>query len=503
MSSHPRTSAGSSTSVIELQPITSNHENASKQSLPHIAHYVSRRQSHSKSVVDDRNESLPSPTTATEALQKWNTPSVNMYRSFAAFWGFIIMGANDAAYGAIIPYLESYYNLTYTVVSLIFLSPLVGYILSALLNNTIHLKLGQRGVAIIAPRNDRHAPFKSINFGTITEPERSYHAKLSAESRASCHLIAYVVIAVHPPYPVLVVIFMLAGFGNGLEDAAWNAWLGNMANANEILGFLHGFYGLGAVLSPLIATTMITKANLPWYSWYYIMIGAAGIELLTSVAAFWTATAAAFRTANPRTTDKQGNRMKEALATMPSARVTWLCAFFLLGYVGIEVALGGWIVTFMIRVRQGNPFSSGMTATGFWLGITVGRVILGFVTPRLGEKLAISIYLPLAMGLQLLFWLVPQFYVSAVAVSLVGFFLGPLFPAAVVASTKLLPRHLHVSAIGFAAAFGGSGAAIFPFAVGAIAQARGVQVLQPIVLALLAVVLLLWLGLPRIGRKSE
>jgi hypothetical protein len=34
-------------------------------------------------------------------------------------------------------------------------------------------------------------------------------------------LIAYVVIAVHPPYPVLVVIFMLAGFGNGLADAAW------------------------------------------------------------------------------------------------------------------------------------------------------------------------------------------------------------------------------------------------------------------------------------------
>ena len=30
-----------------------------------------------------------------------------------------------------------------------------------------------------------------------------------------------------------------------------------------------------------------------------------------------------------------------------------------------------------------------------------------------------------------------------------------------VAATKLLPRHLHVSAIGFAAAFGGSGAALF------------------------------------------
>jgi len=83
--------------------------------------------------------------------------------------------------------------------------------------------------------------------------------------------------------------------------------------------------------------------------------------------------------------------MKEALLTAPSARIVWLSAIFLLGYVGVEVALGGWIVTFMIRVRNAEAFAGGMTATGFWLGITVGRVILGFVTPRLGEKLAISV----------------------------------------------------------------------------------------------------------------
>lgn len=97
----------------------------------------------------------------------------------------------------------------------------------------------------------------------------------------------------------------------------------------------------------------------------------------------------------------------------------------------------------------------------------------------------------------------PQFYVGAVAVGLLGFFLGPLFPAAMVACTKLLPRHLHVSSIGFAAAFGGSGGAIFPYAVGALAQAKGVSVLQPFILALLAVILIVWLMLPRIGKKKE
>ncbi len=147
-----------------------------------------------------------------------------------------------------------------------------------------------------------------------------------------CHLLAYIVLAVHPPYPVLVIVYILAGFGNGLLDAAWNAWIGNMANANELLGFLHGFYGLGATISPLIATSMIAKGGLPWYTFYYVMVGAAVFELATSVAAFWSETGQVYQERNPRTTDDTGGRTKEAL----KSKVTWLCAIFLLGYVGAE-----------------------------------------------------------------------------------------------------------------------------------------------------------------------
>ena len=144
-----------------------------------------------------------------------------------------------------------------------------------------------------------------------------------------------------------------------------------------------------------------------------------------------------------------------------------------------------------------------LTVVRFWLGITVGRLILGFVTPKIGENIAICVYLLLAMAMQLLFWLVPSFVVSSIAVGFVGFFLGPLFPAVVVATTKLLPPYLHVATIGFAAAFGGSGAAVLPFAVGAIAQSAGVKVLQPIILGLLGVAVFLWtIGMPKILRDD-
>ena len=72
-----------------------------------------------------------------------------------------------------------------------------------------------------------------------------------------------------------------------------------------------------------------------------------------------------------------------------------------------------------------------------------------------------------------------------------------MYPVAVVLITKVMPRSLHVGTIGFAAAFGGSGGAILPFAIGAIAQAKGVQTLQPIVLAICVVLGCLWMLLPR------
>ncbi|KAK0635121.1 major facilitator superfamily domain-containing protein [Bombardia bombarda] len=411
--------------------------------------------------ASDEEAAIPPPA-AVEVLQKWNEPRINTYRFLAANYSFIILGMSDGVIGVstnIHPQIETYYNISYTVVSLVFLSPFVGYLLAALANNLIHHHLGQRGVAVLAPL---------------------------------CRIVGYLPIAFHPPYAVLPVVMLFVGFGGGLEDSAWNAWIGNMQSANELLGLLHGAYGLGATIGPLIATTMITKGLLGWWTFYYIMLGAVGIELVANTLSFWGATAAVHRAGYTAANGGSRTTTRHVLRDP----ITWLLALFLLGYVGAEVSLGGWIVTFMLRVRNAEPFLAGLTVTFFWLGLTVGRVMLGFVTGRIGEKLAISVYLLLSIALQLLYWLVPSFVASAVFVAFLGFFLGPLFPAVIVAATKLLPSDYHVSAIGFAAAFGGGGAAIFPFAVGAIAQSKGVQVLQPIVLAILVFILMMWWILP-------
>lgn len=304
-------------------------------------------------------------------------------------------------------------------------------------------------------------------------------------------------------FAILPCILVLSGFGNGIEDSGWNTYVGNMRNANELLGLLHGAYGLGATIAPLIATSMIVKAGLPWWYFFYVMMGLCVVQLAVLVPAFWSSTGATYRQRlhygeNDGNVQGSTAAVKERVTTRQVLRgpIPWIIALFLFGYVGAEVSLGGWIVTFMLRVRHAEPFLAGLTVTLFWLGLTLGRVVLGFITGRIGEKLAITIYLVLALALQLLYWLVPHFIAAVIFVTLLGFFLGPLFPAAVVVATKLLPAEHHVSAIGFAAALGGGGAAVFPYAVGAIAQGHGVWVLQPFVLGILVVIGLTWLVLP-------
>ncbi|GJC96255.1 MFS transporter [Colletotrichum higginsianum] len=191
---------------------------------------------------------------------------------------------------------------------------------------------------------------------------------------------------------------------------------------------------------------MITRAALPWYTFYYFVIGISVVEILALTGAFWNHTGLRYReqmACSPGAHEKSAS-IRRVLTKQPEARIAWLSALFVLVYIGVEVSLGGWIVEFLLHVRKGEAFASGMGATGYWLGITLGRILLPFVTNLIGLKIAVTVYLTAAMAAELVFWLVPNFYASIIAVGLQGFFIGPMFPHAISAVTSLLPQHLHV-----------------------------------------------------------
>jgi hypothetical protein len=58
-------------------------------------------------IGDNGTDSQGSDCPARE-VERWNYPRSNVYKTFATFWAFLVMGANDSAYGVrSLSYLES------------------------------------------------------------------------------------------------------------------------------------------------------------------------------------------------------------------------------------------------------------------------------------------------------------------------------------------------------------------------------------------------------------
>ncbi|KAL7963759.1 hypothetical protein V8C34DRAFT_6303 [Trichoderma compactum] len=169
--------------------------------------------------VHDAESALPPETTVSTA-RKWNHPPRNKYRVLSCFFAFLVYGMNDGAPGAMVPLFGEYYHLPHPIVSLIFLGPMVGCVLACFTSNRLHAIAGRRGVALTA---------------------------------TGAHVLAYLGLSQHPPFAVIVRLLVLTWFGSGLMNGSRNSWFGGPVQGGTLLGFLHGFWGAGATLSPIVA----------------------------------------------------------------------------------------------------------------------------------------------------------------------------------------------------------------------------------------------------------
>ncbi|GMF58210.1 unnamed protein product [[Candida] boidinii] len=85
--------------------------------------------------------------------------------------------------------------------------------------------------------------------------------------------------------------------------------------------------------------------------------------------------------------------------------ITWFISFFVLFYQGGEVSIGGWIVTFLETYRHGDERTTGYVASGFWGGLTIGRIFLtSFLHKNVGAKRGVSILSLCAIASVILAW---------------------------------------------------------------------------------------------------
>ncbi|KAG2732951.1 hypothetical protein G9P44_003941 [Scheffersomyces stipitis] len=457
---------------------------------------VERTSRYASGVSSINIEGIPEQGSSGKKFMTLSNPPRNKWRLIACITLWVCVGFHDATPGALLPYIEDYYDISYSIASLIWVGAALGFIFIACISHKIQPWFGKR---------------KSVTIGC-----------------ALC-IVMYAIVASGTKYPVIVVAFFFGGAGAALEIAQCNIFISRLDKVSTYLSYLHGAYGIGATVSPLIATSLASR-GVKWHYFYLVLIGLMLPTMFLINYAFKDADED-MKPWDDDETDLQkisdssnlGNNTEEIELTdfnkaeeypqqqqnmmliALSNPTTWLVAFFVFFYQGAEVSMGGWIVSFFLDYRHGNPKYVGYSASGYWGGLTLGRLLLTRPLHKtLGARRAVTVVSIGSMAVVGLVWGIPNVIAEAVLIAFAGVLIGPNYPLniAYMAHDGLVPRKIQVISLTIMSAFGSSGGAIFPFIVGLVSQTTGTYIVLPIFIALYGLMVIIWVFIPNVERRN-
>ncbi len=236
--------------------------------------------------------------------------------------------------------------------------------------------------------------------------------------------------AVAKLWALFVIGFVLVSTAQGALATGINALI---ADANrearaKALNILHGVYGAGAAVSPLIIGSLI-QAGLPW-RW-----------ALGGTALIWAGYGlVAFLLYGPdRSHEEAGQASKLDMAML---RQGPFLALFLIAFIynGVAYSLLGWVAVFMHESAGFSVFLSVSMVSVFYVALTIGRFVVAAFAERVGYG---TIFLVLALGITLSYPLVVldlHPWLVVVGVFLTGLSLSGLFPTALAYGSRLCPE---------------------------------------------------------------
>lgn len=169
------------------------------------------------------------------------------------------------------------------------------------------------------------------------------------------------------------------GLGAGSVDTALNNFVA-LHYKSRHMSWLHCFWGVGATAGPYIMGMCLTN-GLRWNSGY-LFIGIIQIVLVLCLFLSLPLWKVKNASAKADETIYKAISLKETVR-LPGAKAI-LTAFFC--YCALEATTGLWASSYMVLYKGIHAETAAKWAALFYLGITMGRFISGFITDRLGDK---------------------------------------------------------------------------------------------------------------------
>ncbi|MBE6879891.1 MAG: MFS transporter [Ruminococcaceae bacterium] len=285
------------------------------------------------------------------------------------------------------------------------------------------------------------------------------------------------------------------GLGAGSVDAALNNFVAIHYKSRQ-MSWLHCFWGVGCSAGPYILSFFLVNGH----SWSMGYLAVFIIQAILSVMLFISLPLWKMKTQQtPSVSEKSDTKPIGLKRTVSTKGVKEVMATFFC-YCALESTAGLWAVSYIV-LTKGIPSE---TAAGFgavfYLGITVGRFLNGFIADKFGDNKMVYIGCSIiAAGITAL--ILPFGIVSAViGLSLIGLGCAPIYPCVIHSTPARFGADISQAIIGVQMASAYIGITTMPILFGLIADNISIQLFP---LFLVIILVLMTIFFLRLNKKAK
>ncbi|MRH44243.1 MFS transporter [Aquibacillus halophilus] len=342
------------------------------------------------------------------------------------FTGFLVFGFSENVRGPAIPRIQSEFAIDELQVGILLALNSFGYLLACSFTGVLTTKLGIKLTCLLA-------------FGSIA--------------------ISGVFIYFSNSYFTFSFSYFYMYIGNGMLEIGLAILAARIFTKNTgfMMNLSHFFYGLGSTVAPLLATGLMGwhvygGGELGWRGMYVVILSLAIIPMIPTIVAKL-----------PGNSISAEDRMP--LKVYVRDPIAWLIVGILSLGVTAELSMGGWLVNFLEKSYDWSSTASASMLSVFFFCFMLSRLILGFITDKIGFLISLIIFSGVAG-----FSVIAAIVIGPSAVflfALAGVGIAPIYPTVMALIAKRYPNGSD-TAITFTVTMMGIVVVVANFLVGAI-----------------------------------
>lgn len=379
------------------------------------------------------------------------------------YLAFISLGLPDALLGSAWPVMQGELNLPISFAGVISMTISGGTILSSLLSDRMARKLGAGLVTALSVLMTAAALF---GFSISTKP--------------------WMLIAWSIPY----------GLGAGAVDAALNNYVA-LHYSSRHMSWLHCMWGVGATISPFIMS-MALQRGWGWQTGYRTV---SYIQVVLTAILFLSLPLWKKRTETPEGAEGETGEKPKRLGQLLRIPGVPLILLTFFGYCAMESTAGLWASSYLVSARGVEAETAARFASLYYIGITLGRFLNGFIADRFGDRNMIRAGLGLAL-VSILVILLPWRVCPLIGLVTLGVGSAPIYPCIIHSTPESFGRENSQAIIGVQMASAYIGSTFMPPLFGLIAQYGNIG-FYPVYLMIFAVLMIVLYGLFTKGQGKK